>query len=1146
MERTSAACAMEWSIDLEKGLRSKKPAILRIGPRLELWDREPAINVAQYNMFGLIPGEDKLFANAILLRLMDAFSLGDTQTKLCIVKLFLSQLRNHKRRSGQHNGILFKCSLENRKELLRRVKVAFDMGDVESRALALVIFGCLADVAKDSADVRYLVLSSLVSHELLQVEASLFAGGCFAELSEDFGSILLEILINLVTSSETSSPVRLAGVRTLAKLGCSSSHACKAYKEGQKLVLCSSEEDFLVAMLISLSKLASRAACLIPVQVDLLFSFLTQEKPLRLRATALKCLHCITVRGMYHFPANAVLISTLACILDEHELPPVLQCEALQVLHKVLLYNLATMSYVDMLEFSQLLNVLENATQSPIMERRLTAISIIVDVLGKLMRKKEKALEESDSVAIPSRILSLITNQINLLVKPVPSLHELGSKIRQDVKSLFHVLLVLVENYPDLSDMVVDNICSLVENMMNEREEFLGRVEPDLPDQEIINLGGESSKFMTSKLLLYVPSVLIACFEHFNEASATTATPALNRVELLTKHVQECSLFDCFTRTVCASLLHSHITYPCILNEAEKNDNLDGNMSISFQQYFVHNEILALDCAKNMLARKDNWSAYKLGKFAACQGAWFSAAFIFEHLSAIVQSDTCCWWLKSLIEFAHAEWKVESVNLPDQGFSLANQLEIEKSAVMSFSNKLDATDQGMYCKQGLPNNIENLVEASKVLRSLEETMGAMVIPGHAFCFQRLFLALRANVLQSVADTLKLYHVPFTQDNGITVDTPSFLQWVTSMACSLNQIASQFNRLAREFDLIATSFLGMDNQSLETISVHALSCSLLAFISGFSLFFPRLHSDHILELSEERLFGILIQDLVWRLQQTDCETSRKLGLLWNIRRWPKSSILPPRSQILKISYVARGLLTACSYAVTGVVALQNEANKGKNDEILYQVAKDGLQLLLNIIIKWMLIPFQTPRQFFRVRPCILSELFALNSDSKSSAEITVLPGSHLSLSLCLQLKNVPVDLRVTWTKLYCILCCRTSFQVPPPGTTNGQIQLGSRDQEPDDMVYLNDKLLQYVKGCAKNANSMQYRRNAGDREGVEACVYFEPNERGQGFSTCLLDVSGFPPGSYRIKWQTCCVDSEGSYWTLLPSNDGPVFHVQKCD
>ena len=181
-----------------------------------------------------------------------------------------------------------------------------------------------------------------------------------------------------------------------------------------------------------------------------------------------------------------------------------------------------------------------------------------------------------------------------------------------------------------------------------------------------------------------------------------------------------------------------------------------------------------------------------------------------------------------------------------------------------------------------------------------------------------------------------------------------------------------------------------------------------------------------------------------------------------------------------------------------------------------------------------------------RPCILSELFALNSDSKSSAEITVLPGSHLSLSLCLQLKNVPVDLRVTWTKLYCILYCRTSFQVPPPGTTNGQIQLGSRDQEPDDMVYLNDKLLQYVKGCAKNANSMQYRRNAGDREGVEACVYFEPNERGQGFSTCLLDVSGFPPGSYRIKWQTCCVDSEGSYWTLLPSNDGPFFHVQKCD
>lgn len=120
-------------------------------------------------MFGLIPGEDRLFANTILLRLTEAFSSGDKQTKLCVVKVFLSLLRSRKKRSEKHCGILLKCTPENQLELLRRVKTVFDSGDAESKALALVLFGCWADMAKDNADIRYLILSSLVSCDVLQV-----------------------------------------------------------------------------------------------------------------------------------------------------------------------------------------------------------------------------------------------------------------------------------------------------------------------------------------------------------------------------------------------------------------------------------------------------------------------------------------------------------------------------------------------------------------------------------------------------------------------------------------------------------------------------------------------------------------------------------------------------------------------------------------------------------------------------------------------------------------------------------------------------------------------------------------------------------------------------------------------------------------
>lgn len=117
-------------------------------------------------MFGLIPGEDKLFLNAIFLRLADAFRLGNKQIKSGIVKIFL-RMKRRKKRDGE--GVLSKGKLENYVELLSRVKEVFDKGDVEERALALFLFGCWAYFAKDCADIRYIVLSSLVTGDVLQV-----------------------------------------------------------------------------------------------------------------------------------------------------------------------------------------------------------------------------------------------------------------------------------------------------------------------------------------------------------------------------------------------------------------------------------------------------------------------------------------------------------------------------------------------------------------------------------------------------------------------------------------------------------------------------------------------------------------------------------------------------------------------------------------------------------------------------------------------------------------------------------------------------------------------------------------------------------------------------------------------------------------
>lgn len=185
MERASAACAMEWSIELEKGLRSKKPgrpleAISQFGPRLQLWSQDPDPTLAAYHVFDLIPGEDSLFANAILLRLAEAFRLGDENTRVCVVKVFLSEYRLRRKQKGKgYKGLLSMSRVHNHLELLNRVKAVFDNGDVNSRAMALALYGCWADIAKESAHIRYMVLSSLVSPHVLEVRSVCFSTFCF-------------------------------------------------------------------------------------------------------------------------------------------------------------------------------------------------------------------------------------------------------------------------------------------------------------------------------------------------------------------------------------------------------------------------------------------------------------------------------------------------------------------------------------------------------------------------------------------------------------------------------------------------------------------------------------------------------------------------------------------------------------------------------------------------------------------------------------------------------------------------------------------------------------------------------------------------------------------------------------------------------
>ncbi|KAK9223330.1 hypothetical protein WN944_011772 [Citrus x changshan-huyou] len=1155
MERNATACAMEWSIELEKGLRSKIPgrcveAILQIEPRLKQWAGEPEATMVVYNMFGLVPGEERLFANTIFLRLAEAFQLEHKHIRVSIVRVFLS-LRRHcrdKKRSKRIKGILSKSRVHNHLELLKRVKIVFDTGDPESRALALVLFGCWADFAKDSAHIRYLVLSSLVSSNVLEVRASLFAAGCFSELADDFASVLLEMLVNLVTYSETESTVRIAAARVFAKMGCSYSVAKRAYKTGLKLVLDSSDEDFLVAMLTSLSKLAYKSTLLISEQVDFLLHLLHREKALHIQATALRCLYLTFVKGMGQSLISATLFRALFNIVEEAELPSTMQCEALKLLHKILLGRPPNLSCADMPEFAELLRIVDNASRSPIISKSIVAILVLVEIVIKFQRRVEMGSGGVCTLPMPSEVVSLIMDRITLLVKPILCSCQFNHvKVFEQVQSLLSLLLLLVGEHPDLGVLVLNKVHYLIEDLVDTCTTMAGR-QADSAVNNPVEIRGERDQTINSKLIFILNRFVVSCLEILNKAGTLT-NQVFDKVKLLVQSVHHCSFFDCYTHIIYSLLLDTRTVWICMINRNDEARGDDGNFHTCLQDFIDKHELLTLEFAKKMLIHRDTWPAYRAGMYAACQGAWVTASFLFGQLIMKVQSDIFSCWLKSVSHLAHSQRIIQLLFLTKHDSSSVDWLETKELPITFSEDNLCEIEKDVAGIIDEPNHSQALVVAYQSLISAERTLETAFTSTNVFFFQRWFLALRAKLLGAVMEIFRVLSTiqseQKTNNDALVrkctiVDSIKFLQQIT-------QISFQLKRLSQEFDLIATSFIGIDSKSSNIIKAVALNCSLLAVSAGFAFYIPSLPAYQNLTCglgsSQKCSHAMLIQNLVGRLWNLDHEVTSNLGMLAEVIGLSKNCFhLQSKNQILDSSCEVKNIVDVCNYAVSGIVCWQNEAKMVQDDKIRSEVITNGSQLLLNIILKLMNIPFRVPKFFFKVRPCVGSELFISSADVRNVDGISVSTGFPLSLNLCLQLKNVPPDLPVRLTKFYCILHC--SQKLVLDGQSNEKTPWSPQPWEDSDVVEINEMLFQYVTECTKRTNYRKCFRDGDiNNDGaVTVFVHFELSARGQGFSNCLLDVSHFPVGSYRIKWHCCCIDSQGSYWSLLPLNAEPVFTV----
>ncbi|MQL96479.1 hypothetical protein Taro_029160 [Colocasia esculenta] len=1018
MEKVPAACAMEWSIQLEKGLRSRRPGqpvevIEEVGTKLLKWSKETCITMSASMMYGLVPGEERSFANTILMRLADAFRSGDNCVRARILKIFLSEMRHIKQKGRSYDGLLTKQRLPNYLELLKRVRLVFDTDDVKARALSLRLLGCWAPLTHDNADVRCIILSRLRSGNVLEVKASIFASGCLCRISDDFACIFLRILVDIINSVNVSSSVKLAAAHAFGEIQCSPLVAVRAFKSGKKLVLESQIENHMVEMLSSLSKLAVKSVILVPEQK-----------------------------------------------IDDPDLSLDLQCDILKTLRK-LFNDLPRTWYYDTPEFPSLVMLARNASQSPNTTKRYMALGLLVDIScnAKVMKKESCSCTEQlsikyassqsevssenlfsvmdDAVLLARHVIFLLINYITFMTKNKgietdsgtvflrdEGFSQAANELKQKCSILLHHILRLIAEYPVLSLMVLDRLRSLIENLIHCHLTFdnkachrydVSEMEIDVDKTNNFSESGECCRgnHAVSEIILHVCSFTVPCLLILDENGL--AGPEVCAVlKLLVDCLQKSKFCNSDACEMVSFKIHSSVVpFHCGIKESTmqmlSESELAVNPNLSEDNCWVHRERVTLGFARKMMGKRKHWMVYRVGKYSSHEGLWFAATYAFRKVIDEAKSESVLCWLKCLMLLAAAESEMKLLLFPKLGIKLISELCTDCGSDRSHEG---ATEERMADYDGgiasMHDKRERLLRVHKRICSAQEVLPVVGTLAGAFWFQRWFLVLRGRVFEILLDILG--HLGPHFNNEKIHDTSGPGKESLSHFCSLSVedinfltshfscISFQLNKLAREYDFL-TSFVDMDFKSSRMISRIALCCSLLAFCVGFHVYLSGLSCCESIT-SNVGCFGnfpsMLLDDLVGRLfyvygmDATDLERYMPVGWL--------RGCLPSRKQISRFDHMDRNIIFVSRFAISSFQHLQQEAEKAKSNEDICGVFLKCLQLTRNILEKWMHFPFQAPKYFFRVRHCRGAELFVHNADAWNSGKLRVLPGNQLHLNV----------------------------------------------------------------------------------------------------------------------------------------------------
>uniref|UniRef100_A0A0D9UVS4 Integrator complex subunit 7 n=1 Tax=Leersia perrieri TaxID=77586 RepID=A0A0D9UVS4_9ORYZ len=1101
----AAASAMQWSIDLGRGLRSRHPAtrlraIDDVAPRLRDLGASPAVPAAVASAIGVLPSEPRLFAQTILLRLATEFRAADNAVRARILRAFLLQYTDLAAKGAPYDGALARPRVAEPDQVLRRITAVYHAGCPRARALALRMFGCLAHLAHDSAHVRSLILSNFTSSNVTEVKAALFAAGCFCRLSVDFSYITLEALRRLISLPRSQAQV------------------------GKQIVLGTMEDNFKADMLMSLSRLASKSVILFGDQVELLLLFLGHESSLCLKTVSLKCLGFMFHGSIFHCPVLRTGFGTLLQLIDDDGLPLECKRDAFAVLQKMSCGKGPIVHHVDTSELSKLVLAAESYLHSSSWEMQGSSLTCGVcqgvtdNVLSAHVENIEDKFVHKIVTSVMNHSISLVNQVIYTGNKEGARQHTYMSSELKLYRSMLSSMLELVLCYPSSATVALDKLRWMIKELtlvddnncsevsVTNAESFETNSALEVPETsndcmkashmetDLDKLNLDSTEFSNKKEVLH--SIILWALNFANAChNMLCKTPddscnLYDNIKELVECVQQnasqyCSTYESFHLIMCACISWN----ACKTREGnqESGDSKDLPDIFFSPSVWLTQELHAIRITKMLFRQQKYWDAYRSAMYCCREGLWFAASFVFRKLADAFGSGSFSFWFKSLLLISAGEIEIKLLLFPSAIIKLVNEIKTDRDLYENFFCIETNVDSS------LPSSSELHEFQAKITDVCSRTfleIDPLLSNTHSNCelfFQRWFISLRASFLEILADFLGILTAYFSAQGDVS---------------------------HRE---------AIGDHS----SVHS-SVEDCKFPERFS------HASVIQDINER--VGRTDSQIVSELQQLMPNCCDEVHSIQMVTRMNCSGILEKDSYLL------------CKFAVAYLLGFRGDAKGIAIGEDSLFPFHGGMQFLSSILQRVMEMPFVVPKYFFRVRPCFGAELDIYDSNPANRGGISVASGFQLSLTLCLQWKCVLERSDIDISKLYCILAASSASCLDDVTVTGRRSKELEIQKKTAGMVGLNSKLMQYIEDDLRKSSDKRKKKrkkvHVGEGELVTAFARFEASESGMGFSSCLLDVSEFGEGSYKIKWHACCIDKAGAYFSLLPLNDGAAFSIRK--